>query len=128
MLATQGGAAAIDGTELAVVTVQRRAGGADPSLTGLIPVTKVPIGAGGPVSHGRVVAAEPRVTAIGRAGVPVIATRRSSADTRSADTGVVCGAGIGVVAGDPVLHVGVQAAERRVAGINRAFIAVIAVG
>src|SRR5262249_34301175 len=127
MLAAEDRIAAVGRADVVVVAVERGSGRADACHAGLGAVAHGPVGARGPVRHGAVLTAEDGGAPGGRARVRVVAVERR---TRRARAGL---ARLRTVADGPVrarrvVRDGdVLAAEDRIAAVDRARLAVVAV-
>src|SRR5439155_507760 len=84
----------------------------------------IAVGASDAVGQDMMLAARPGRAAVGRARVAVVAVRRGAADAAPGRAPVVRRAGVAVVAGRRVVRV--HAADRRIAGVVRARVIVVA--
>src|SRR5262249_36793533 len=110
---------------IVVVAIDRRAGAADPGLTGFGAVAGVAVRAWSSVRDGEVATTQHGIAAVARAGVAVVAIGRRAAHAGAARADVGRGAGVAVVARGGVVRV--HTAGRRVAPGGRAEVAVVAV-
>src|SRR5262249_59659665 len=90
--------AGIGRARVPVVAVERRAGGAEAALAGLVAVADGVVGAGRPARDSDVLAADQRVARIRRAGVLVIADERRPGRARAGLAGLPAVADVAVEA------------------------------
>src|SRR5207248_7950262 len=126
MSATADGVAAVHGTRIVVVTVERATRVADASSADFHPVARVAVAARGAVRHGGLLAAEQRAAAVHRARVLVVTAERRARPALACLTRLGPVAEIAVRARRTVGHQAVLAAGHGIAGVVRARVTVVA--